>query len=175
MTKAKVATKKIELELVSGQLNHLVWIHGTNVQVQNSDFISTLVRQGSGTRIEGRKGMSGTVHFALPTPMFVSEGRLSIRSVVLDFISGRGASVTAVHVWDGRRRIASFEGLSLYGEHRFEKFEIEGHPSFSWGINVSVDVVFMVDAGGAALLIDFISAGGEFVRKSGDLVETVRT
>jgi hypothetical protein len=57
MTKAKAATKKIELELVSEQLNHLVWIHGTNVQVQNSDFISTLVRQGSGTRIEGRKGM----------------------------------------------------------------------------------------------------------------------
>lgn len=173
MTKAKAAIR--ELELVSEQLNHLVWIHGTNVQVQNSDFISTLVRQGPGTRIEGEGGKSGTVHFAIPTPMFVSEGRLSIRSVILDFISGRDARVTAVHVWDGRLRIASFEGLSLYGEHRFEKFEIEGHPSFSWGINVSVDLDFIQRPEGMSPLIEFISAGGEFVRKSGALVETAGT
>ncbi len=174
MTRAKVAAQEFELLSVSEQLNHLVWIHGTSVQVQNANAISTLVRQGSGTRIEGQEGTSITLHFALPTPMFVSERRLSIRSVILDFITRELASVTAVQVWDGRVRIASFEGLSLSGEHRFEKFEIEGHPSFSRGINVSVQVGF-AENGGVSTLIDFISVGAEFVTKSGGLIETVGT
>lgn len=170
MIEAKAAAQDIVLE--SEQLNHLVWIHGTSVQVQNPDAIADLVRQGSGTRIEGLENTSFTVHFALPTPMFVSERRLSIRSVILDFITREGASVTAVHVFDGRRPIASFEGLNLPGEHRFERFEIEGHPSFNRGINVSVDVGIGVN-GDASPLVEFISAGGEFVTKSGVLVETV--
>lgn len=173
MTKLDKAAHEVELILESERFSRLIWIHGTSVQVQDPDAISTLVRLGSGTRIDAQHRRPITVHFALPTPMFISESRLSIRSVILDFITMGFTIVTAVHVWDGRVRIASFEGLGLSGEHRLEQFEIEGHPSVSRGINVSVEVDFRVDVDGGPSFVDFISAGGDFVTKSGGLVKAV--
>jgi hypothetical protein len=164
-----MATIGHELKSVSEKLNQLIWIHGTSGQVQDPEGVFSLVRLGSGTRILGKEGRGITMHFALPTPMFVSENRLSIRSVFLDFATKELAKVTAVHVWDGPNRIASFENLNLSGEHRFEKFEIEGHPGFSRGINVSVEIAFAVNHGTSSI-IEFMSAGGEFISKSGVVV-----
>jgi len=50
--------------------------------------------------------------------------------------------VTSVHVYDGPRRIASFDNLYLYGVQLMSEFILPGSPEVEQGICISLGVDF---------------------------------
>jgi hypothetical protein len=146
-------------------LNHAVWIHGTSIQVEVvRDQPIDVLRQGSGTFLQYRQaGVNNWFHFAIPTPVIVSDKRLKVDSAMLVFNAGDAAILNDVHVFDGGARISQHNNINLTGDHPFERFNVVDdrgeHPSVSYGIGISVNIIFGIDNLG----IWIRSAGVDFV------------
>ncbi|WP_425587166.1 DUF6623 family protein [Streptomyces violaceusniger] len=134
-----------------------MWTHGHAVQTENPSW--AVRRTGNAGHI-ARTGEQGWCHFAIPTPVIVSDRRLRIDSALLRFFTGEQATIDAVHIWDGDNRIAIHENLSLRGANRVERFQVPDQPEIRWGVGVSVHLAFGVDSPGA--WADFNSAGADF-------------
>jgi hypothetical protein len=140
---------------------HAAWLHGSRVQVEFPDRIELQRRMGFYTQIRGRAGSDNWFHFAIPTPVIVDDVRLLAGSVILRLKAANGAMVHAVHVYDGERRIASHDGLSIRpGGWTSERFAVPGTPEVRWGLGISVGARFAT-AGGE---LHFASAGCDFAR-----------
>jgi hypothetical protein len=141
-------------------LAQAMWTHGTSVQVEYVDRVRSIFRRGYHTRIVHAAG-DNWFHYAIPTPVIVSDRRLRIDSVMVTFETGDQATVRNVHIYDGPRRIATHDNLSLMGDHPFERFPVSGAPEVQWGVGISVRVEFGVDLAGA--WVQFVTAGADFL------------
>ncbi len=141
---------------------YAMWIHGTSVQVEYLDRIFSIVRRGFHTRIECKPGTTNWFHFAIPTPVIVSDKRLKLDSVMLTFKTGDQGAVKSIHVRDGRKEppIAIHEGLNLNGDHPFDRFGVPGRPEVLSGIDISILVGAGVDP---ERWVEFSAAGGDFI------------
>jgi hypothetical protein len=149
-------------------LNHAVWTHGTSIQVEearNEPRPVTVNRQGSGTYLQGSLSAATNrwCHFAIPTPVMVSDKRLKVDSAILAFVANPAVSVKDMHVFDGVARISQHNNINLSGDHPFERFNVVDdsgeHPSVNQGIGISVNISFGIDNQG----IWFRGAGVDFV------------
>ena len=139
---------------------HAMWIHGHSIRVEYPDRLDSAVRKGYYARLDGKAGTTNWLHLAIPTPVIVEENRLRIDSVMLRFRTS-GATVTAVHVYDGENRIASHNGLSLHPDGwAFERFEVAGGPEIRWGLGISFKCEF---GAGPSRRLEVCSAGGDFL------------
>jgi hypothetical protein len=141
-------------------LAHAMWIHGNAVRVEYPDRMDATTRKGASILLEGRANSTNWFHLALPTPVFADERRLHIDSVMLRF-KASGASVTAVHVYDGHEKIAAHDALNLApNTFGLERFDVANHPEVRWGLGISFKGSFGT---GGTRRIEVRSAGGDFV------------
>jgi hypothetical protein len=153
---------------MSQAINHAMWTHGTSVQIEYLQNIRSIFRRGWGTVIEGNHSFPNVgnwFHFAIPTPVIVSDRRLRIRDAMLVFnTGGAGVFVKHVHVWDSNNIIARHDNLNLSGNHPFERFPIPNTPEVRFGIGISVGVVFSQGDPDRPnpITIEFNSAGVDF-------------
>ena len=153
---------------MSQTINHAMWTHGTSVQIEYLQNVRNTFRRGWGTVIEGNHSfpnIGNWFHFAIPTPVIVSDRRLRIRQAMLVFkTGGDGVFVKSVHVWDSNNRIAAQDNLNLAGDHPFERFEVPNTPEVRFGIGISVGVVFSQGDPDRPnpITIEFNSAGVDF-------------
>jgi hypothetical protein len=150
---------------VDYRLAQAMWTHGNGGLVEYPDRMTSIRRIGPALRLTGKPFTTNWIHFQIPTPVIVDQRRLRTDSVLLRFRSGPGASVSAIHVWDGERRLVAQDGLNL------SKRQIGGvrilvpyWPRVLWGLGLSVGVTFGDDAGLPAdgLGMDIFAAGGDF-------------
>ena len=74
---------------------------------------------------------------AIPTPVIVDDKGLNIDSVMLRFRTS-GATITAVHIYDGETKIAEHNGLSLRSaDYYYERFAVSGTPHIRWALGFS--------------------------------------
>ena len=138
---------------------HAMWIHGHSIRVEYPDRMDSTVRRGYYARLDGKAGTRNWFHLAIPTPVIVEDNRLRIDSVMLRFRTS-GATVTAVHVYDGESKIASHDGLSLHPDGwAFERFVVPAGPEIRWGLGISCKCEF---GAGLSRRLEISSAGGDF-------------
>jgi len=154
--------------VVTGML--AMWVHGTAVQVEYPERTDLIFRRAFHTRIEGQVSTSNWFHFPVPTPVVgtyvVNAGglhtafrRYRLDKVFVNFRTGSvDARVTNVHVYDGSKKIASFDNLNLYGEQSMCEFTLPGSPEVFQGICVTVGVTF----GSNLRWIELQSVGADF-------------
>jgi len=144
--------------VVSGFL--AVWMHGTGVRIEYPERLNQILYRAFHTRIQGNTNTGNWLHFPITTPVVggyrsggtggsgFSEVVMNYRRYRLDkvFISFRSGSidarVTSVHVYDGSKRIATFDNLNLYGEQLMREFILPGSPEVEQGICISLGVEF---------------------------------
>jgi hypothetical protein len=151
------------------RLAHAMWTHGHGVQIEYPDRLALERRYGFFIRLRGKPFTSNWVHFEVPTPVIVDGQRLRVGSVMVRFRTGSGASVHAVHVWDGERRIATYNGLNLSSRvFRTPRFGVPNHPYIRRGLGISFGVKFGDSANlpKNKLLVDISSAGCDFIVKT---------
>ena len=141
-------------------LLHAMWTHGTSVQEEFPNRLSLVRRLGFYSLFDGKPGTSNWFHFAIPTPVIVSDRRLRLESIMLQFAAHKDVWVTNVHIYDGHRKIESFDNLAMTGTHLFERLDTL-NPMVRYGIGISIGVRFGTK--NVTHRIRFISAGGDFI------------
>lgn len=144
-------------------INQAMWTHGHGLAVEFGDRMESEWRAGFYIRLVGRQNTTNWLHFGIPTPVIVTDNRLSLDSAMIRWrANGTGARITNVHVFDGENRIAAHDGLSLSNAAwQFSRFAVPGRPDVKWGIGVTVGVSFTgVDPG--ARTLELSSAGCDF-------------
>ncbi|KAJ9658714.1 hypothetical protein H2201_007679 [Coniosporium apollinis] len=141
-------------------IKHAAWTHGSDIQLESLSWRA--LRQGYWTTVRpGWEGRFGWVHFAIPTPVIVDGVRLKAESAMIRFKTGKNATITSFHVYDGERKIASHDGLNLRSDQpQFYRRDIPGDPQVLWGTNISLGIEF--DGDGADAWVALISAGIDF-------------
>lgn len=144
-------------------INHAAWVHGTDVHVEVDANVESVTRFGFFTRLVGRPNTTNWYHFAIPTPVIVSNNRLAFARAMLRLVTGGGSAVVRdVHIYDGSARIAAHQAVNLTGSQPFAVFGVAHKPDVFWGAGISIGV--RTGAGtAAARRIDLISAGIDFL------------
>ncbi len=151
------------------KLEHAMWVHGHSMEVEYPERLDSQKRMGYYMQVRGKPFTSNWFHFAIPTPVIASDKRLRAGSVMIRFRTGPGAAVKAVHVYDGEKKIASHDvNLSPQGAFVWPRFEVPADPFVLWGLGISVGVQFGDSANlpPNKLLVEFSSAGCDFISKS---------
>lgn len=152
------------------KLAHAMWIHGHSVQIEYPDRIVQEARRGYYVILKGKDFTSNWFHFAIPTPVIVSGLRNVVGSVLIRFRTTIGASVHAIHVYDGEVKIAAYDGLNLSPQKGFvtERFDVSTHPAIRWGLGISIGVNFSDSANlpKDCLSVQISSAGCDFMVKA---------
>lgn len=117
--------------------NYTMWTHGTSVQVEDPNRIISILRQGFGTTIRVRTGGDSWFHFTIPTPAIVSDRRLRIARVLLEFAATASHAVDEVHVHDGNTPIDNYQGLNLHGQI-YREYQVRNAPEVQRGLSIKV-------------------------------------
>lgn len=156
--------------VVSLKLAQAMWVHGHSMQIEYPERLSEQKRMGFYIRTRGNQFTTNWFHFAIPTPVIVDGKRLLVGSVMIRFRTGPGASVHAIHIFDGEIKIAAHDGLNLSPQGHFvwPRFDVPTHPPIKWGLGISIGIKF----GDAAnlppnkLLVEVSAAGCDFMLKA---------
>jgi peptidoglycan hydrolase-like protein with peptidoglycan-binding domain len=138
------------------------WVHGTAVTVELPDNIESMRRFGFFTRLVGKPNTQNWFHFAIPTPVIVTNDRKVVGPCMLRFqTGGTNAVVRDVHIYDGEVRLVAHDSVNLSGSQPFTRFGVAQAPEVLWGVGISIGVTY---GGGTAAqrTIDLISAGCDF-------------
>lgn len=153
-------TRERGLEPAHERHAHEAWLHGDRLKVERPEQIARTSRAASAIQLEGAAGTDNWFHLAIPTPVIVNDKRLKAGTAKLRYRTSGGAQVTAVHVYDGERKIASHDGLANHpSAWAVEQHAIPGTPDVLWGIGISIHVRFP-SAGGR---IEVAAAGCDFI------------
>nr|WP_125778207.1 DUF6623 family protein [Antribacter gilvus] len=127
-------------------------------------------RAGFFARLVGRPSTTNWLHLPVPTPVIVDDKRQMVHSALVRLRTGSPrAKITNVHVFDGTRRIAAYDGLSLSpSAFGMERFDVPGRPDVWEGLGVTLGVRFDGTTN-AENTIEIASAGVDLT-----LVQTIR-
>jgi hypothetical protein len=125
-------------------LEKAMWTHGHGLAVEFPDRIKSEWRAGFFIRLVGRSGTTNWLHLGIPTPVIVNDNRLAIDSALVRLrCESAHAAVTNVHVFDGEKRIAAHDGLSLAPANwTMHRFGVPNRPEILWGVGVTLGVRF---------------------------------
>lgn len=145
-------------------LEQAMWTHGHSMTVEYPSQLVSEWRPGFYIRVVGKPGSTNWFHFAVPTPVIVNDNRLRIDSALVRFRSNsNSADITAIHVYDGEKKIASHDGLNLSPSNwTMHRFDVPGHPEVLWGIGISIGVKFS-GANDSANTMEIAAAGADFL------------
>ena len=140
------------------------WVHGSSMQIEYPNRITSVRHTGPFVRIEGAAGQNTWVHLPVPTPTVVDGNNMRVGAALVSFRARANAKVHEVIVYDGDQRIAEHSGLDLRDDHLDARFDVPGNPEAGRGINITLGVSFAASAPDArSMQIEIIGAGIEFL------------
>ena len=140
------------------------WVHGSSMQIEYPNRITSVRHTGPFVRIEGAAGQNTWVHLPVPTPTVVDGNKMRVGAALVSFRARANAKVNEVIVYDGERRIAEHMDLDLRDDHLDARFDVPGNPEASQGINITLGVSFSDSAPDVrSMQIEIIGAGVEFL------------
>lgn len=140
---------------------HAMWIHGNGLVAEVPERI---VSQPYGffQRFTGHANSDNWLHIAIPTPVIVDAQRLRVSQAMIRFRTLSGVAITSVHVYDGEKRIESYERLQLASEEWVRYgFPVRSGPYVEYGVGISIQVTFGAEEHDR--IIEFSAAGCDFV------------
>ena len=140
------------------------WVHGSSMQIEYPDRVTSVRHTGPFVRIQGAEGQNTWVHFPIPTPAVVNGTRMKVDTALLSFRTRGKATVHEVIVYDGEKRIAEHMDLNLEDDHLEARFDVPDSPEVNQGINITLGVLFGTKLPDTrSMQIEIIGAGVEFL------------
>ena len=139
------------------------WVHGSSMQVEYPNRVTSIRHTGPFVRIEGAEGQNTWVHFPIPT-LTVADGKAThAEAALVSFRTRPHATVHEVIVYDGEKRIAEHMDLGLQGDNLDARFEVPGAPEVQKGMSVTVGVTFGNNCPDVrSMQIEIVGVGIEF-------------
>jgi uncharacterized protein DUF6623 len=120
-----------------------MWVHGHNVLPEYVDRLDNIpgagvngLRKGWGVTFRGQGHSFNWFHFSMPTPVILDDTRPPLKKIFV-FYKTNHSKVTAIHLWDGIRKIHEIGNLNLQGDHT-----IGTDASNNWIINPPLTIVY---------------------------------
>ena len=134
------------------------WIHGADVQLEDSSWKA--LPQAFSTTVRPEKKLSGWIHIAIPTPVWLEGAKLKAQTAHVQVATG-AARISTIHVRDGELKILDIDS-NITGPAKVPiSFEIPGTPAISVGTVISMLVDFV--NGGPDAWVQVIGGGIDFV------------
>lgn len=151
-------------------LSYIMWVHGHNMKVEYPERLTLQQPMGFYMRIKGKPFTSNWLHYAIATPAVAGSKRQRAGVAVIRFRTGPGASVKAIHVYDGEKLIAVYNNLNLTSKDIFRSFtfEVPSNPYLYRGLGISIGVSFGDSANlpPDKLFVEISAAGCTFLVKA---------
>jgi hypothetical protein len=151
-------------------LKKAVWIHGNLTKAENPESIDEVYCKGWGKTFVGKAGTNNWFHIPLTKPIAYNGARPELIKVFVLYGAGSQYETTPVitsfHIWDGSRKIRSFDGLSLNGDHSsaiddLNTWHINPPQEIHDGLGISLGV-FFPDGSNEQRSFSIAAAGGDF-------------
>jgi hypothetical protein len=157
----------------SHPLREASWVQGTAVEPEYPHLLTEFHRYGWGSEFLGQPSSTNWFHIPIPTPVIINDVRPNLAKVFVLFegksrrgnfgVKSPGATITALHVYDGARRVRYFNGSSLWDDHLEGPDEkntwlISPSQPIYYGLNLAVQVQFS----DPPRPIKFAAAGADF-------------
>jgi len=118
---------------------------------------------------ESDENKTNWFHFPMPTPVILDDIRPPLIKVFVFYKTFAWVDVTNIHLYDGPRRIKTFDGLALSGDHSggidaSNSWVIDPPITVMYGLGISVGVRFGNRDSSTYPGILFTSAGADFKR-----------
>jgi hypothetical protein len=122
-------------------IKQAAWAHGVAVELETSTWKA--FRQGFYMTVTPDAPSGGWLHIPIPTPVILDGARLRAVSALGRLQTGPGAKITNFHVYDGEKKIASHDGLSVsLPQPELFRYDVPGHPAILYGTLVCIRVNF---------------------------------
>ena len=110
------------LKLNIGSIKSAIWVHGTIVEAEFPERLVSVERKGWGSIFTAKAGTTNWFHIPVTTPVILDGHRPELTKVFCLFHAGNESmlsrpKITSLHLYDGRNKIKSFDGLELDGDH----------------------------------------------------------
>ena len=139
------------------------WVHGSSMQIEYPNRVTSVRHTGPFVRIEGATGQNTWVHLPVPTPTVTDGTPMRVGAGLVSFRTRDKATVHEVIVYDGDQRIAEHTDLGLQGDHLEARFDVPGSPEAGRGINITLGISFAESSPDVrSMQIEIIGAGVEF-------------
>ena len=145
--------------------NDSIWTHAHSITSQDPGW--TLTRFGSSVIITpspaaDSAGVQNWVHFPVPTQIVIGSKRVQAVAAHLRFGVGAQATILAINIWDGDRRIAVIDNLNIgTNPTKTYTWNISNSEEINYGVEISVAIRFKtVDPSVAS--VGFVGAGIDF-------------
>ena len=139
------------------------WVHGSSMQIEYPNRVTSVRHTGPFVRIEGATGQNTWVHLPVPTPTVADGTPMRVGAGLVSFRTRDKATVHEVIVYDGDQRIAEHTDLGLQGDHLEARFDVPGSPEAGRGINITLGISFAESSPDVrSMQIEIIGAGVEF-------------
>ncbi len=122
-----------------------VWTHGHHLEIEHPERTSRILRWGGSILVEGSGNQQTWLHGTITTPTDAATERIRVwvRPRGREEPGIAGAEITAIHVWDGDRRIGTINNLLASSQgYTTTPLEICLTRPIQWGIGVSIRVKF---------------------------------
>lgn len=163
----KSSAKSSTTSEVTTPTSQSMWVHGNVVQAEYPSRIIQTNRRGFGTTFVAKNNTFNWFQIPITTPVIVDWTRLPLKRIAILYKTDGNAKITNIHIYDGKTKIKSFDGLSLSGDHSnfpldtFNSWTINPPVTLGAGINIAVRVEFgpKDSIGSPYPSIEFITAG----------------
>jgi hypothetical protein len=148
-------------------LKAAIWTHGNTVYAQSPGPHLNTIKSGWGTHFKTANS-DHWFHFPFAAPIILDDIRPALGKIFVLYATNGDAKLTAVHIYDGQKKIKEFSNLLLQGNHyagidSSNTWIITPVTTIYFGLGISVAIHF----GAAAAVIPeiiFYSAGADFLK-----------
>jgi hypothetical protein len=140
---------------------HAMWINGNGLAAEVPERLASQCF-GFFQRFTGQPNTDNWLHAPIPTPVIVDAQRLRISQAMVRFRTLPGVAITSIHIYDGEKRLESYERLNLASEEWVRYgFPVRGGPYVEYGVGISIQVAFGAEQ--YDRVIEFSAVGCDFV------------
>ena len=119
-----------------------LWSHGSNMQIEYENRITSVRHTGPFVRIEGQSGQNTWGHFPITNPTNIADSKYNLTKVYVSFRTREYGIINQILIYDGENIIYDTNDLSLNGDNLEYELILDKPAPISKGINLVLGFQF---------------------------------
>ncbi len=119
-----------------------LWSHGSNMQIEYENRITSIRHTGPFVRIEGQSGQNTWGHFPINNPTMIDGTGVSLTKIYVSFRTREYGFVNEILMYDGEQIIVESNNISLNGDNLEYELNLDHPIPIEKGLNLVIGFQF---------------------------------